>query len=450
MTALADMEELLGNIRNRDMVDYMREAFTCYGAGAYRGCIVLSYIALFDDMRAKLAELAKINTAAKTIWHEVEKRSGNQEVFESYMADQLQKEGLLTKAEHKQLEIIRDIRNRAAHPSGVQAKPEEARYVYRCVVDDFLGEQLLKTTHAVDALVGRLSKANLFPTTDFDEIVELAKTEIEEIHAAAYPYLVKRLIELRADPDATVVKNARRLLAALAAMKDKALLELIRKRVVEACSHDPEYGPWIGRVIAVNAEVLKGLKPDAVLRVRALLKASVEKPATTATTNLTHPVTQLAEMVETLGEAAIIKDYKDVADAVIAKWPYATTLLDALGDAPVIRAGLVETWLKAARSSQFDTANAFASAAPQLDDYADAFLSGEEAFRLVVGVVEAADWNARKAKALRAESFASTPQIKAKALAFAKKKPVASGKLVEAALPGTSLKDFLIDELDQD
>jgi hypothetical protein len=33
------------------MIDYMREALACYHAGAYRGCIVMSYLALFDDLR---------------------------------------------------------------------------------------------------------------------------------------------------------------------------------------------------------------------------------------------------------------------------------------------------------------------------------------------------------------------------------------------------------------
>jgi len=43
---LSDMEELLGRIHNRAIVDYMREGLSCYHVGAYRGCIVLSYIAL--------------------------------------------------------------------------------------------------------------------------------------------------------------------------------------------------------------------------------------------------------------------------------------------------------------------------------------------------------------------------------------------------------------------
>ncbi|MCW2370780.1 hypothetical protein [Sphingobium sp. B11D3D] len=95
-----DMEELLAKISNRGMVGYMREAATCYAAGAYRGGIVFSYIALFDDMRAKLAQLGTINKVAHAVHLEVEKRANDQDVFETFMADRLKKEGLLTAAEH--------------------------------------------------------------------------------------------------------------------------------------------------------------------------------------------------------------------------------------------------------------------------------------------------------------------------------------------------------------
>lgn len=61
---LSDMEELLSRIQNKAIVDYMREGIGCYHAGAYRGCIVLSYIALFDDLSQKLHELAKTNATA--------------------------------------------------------------------------------------------------------------------------------------------------------------------------------------------------------------------------------------------------------------------------------------------------------------------------------------------------------------------------------------------------
>ena len=126
------------------------------------------------------------------------------------------------------------------------------------------------------------------------------------------------------------------------------------------------------------------------------------------------------------------------------------TVLSQMGEAPKLREQLVGVWLKNARSSQFDTANPFAQAAPQLDDYAEALLSDEQALRLVIGVVEAADWGARRAMALRAESFASTPNLREMAMRHAEKKPKSSGALVEKAFPGTKLATYLTDELGAD
>lgn len=449
MTALADMEELLASISNKDMVDYMREAQACYGAGAYRGCIVMSYLALFDDMRAKLAELAKINATAKTIWQEVEKRSGDQEVFESYMADQLQKAGLLTTAEHKQLGIIRDLRNRAAHPSGVQAKAEEARFVYRTVIDDFLSRQLLKTTHAVDAVVERLEKSNVFPTTDVEELIELTRTEVANVHAAAYSYLVKKLIEARASVDAVVVRNAERMIVGLAGFHEEGLRAILQKQLIKGHAHDLDYGPWIGRVVAEDGQILKGVTSEIHLRVRKLLEANADKPLTKAVGRLSHPARQLGSIVQALGEAPVLESYADFVETVLDDYPYAWSLLDALTDAPKLRAKLVEVWLERAGSSTFDTANAFAAAMPQLDDYAGTFLTDEQALKLVVAVVDAAGYGARRSKALRAESFKSTPKIAAQAVAFAKSKPKASSKLIETKLAGVTVVEFVADELGQ-
>jgi hypothetical protein len=446
MTALADMEELLASINNRDMIDYMHEALACYGAKAYRGCIVMSYLALFDDLKFKLEELAKLNATARTIWQEVKKRSGNQEVFESYMADQLQKAGLLTKSEHKQLEMIRDIRNRAAHPSGVHAKAEEARYVYRVVIDDFLSQKLLRTTHAADALLARLAQGNLFPSNDFDENVEIAKSEIAEINPAAHAYLITKLVAARSGP--ALESNSGRMIAALTAIGDAPLRTLICKKLIEDQSHDPEYGLWIGRVISAAGTILKDLKAGAPARVRSLLVANTEKPPSRVVTRLSHPATQLASMLSGLGEEAVLKTYEPFVAATLQRYPYASPILDVLGDAPKVRDRLIEIWLENAGSATFDTANAFAAAAPELDDYTEANLSEEKAFRIILAVIKAAEWNARTSKRLRTNRFLSMPKIREMALCFAKKKKKTSGGLINEILPGTTLADFLKDELD--
>ena len=78
------MEELLATIASSDIRDYMQEAMNCYMASAYRGSIVMSYIALFDDILVKLAELSNVNAAAKTIHVEASKRKAHQDVYETY------------------------------------------------------------------------------------------------------------------------------------------------------------------------------------------------------------------------------------------------------------------------------------------------------------------------------------------------------------------------------
>jgi len=192
---LSDMEELLSRINNKALVDYMREALGCYHVNAYRTCIVLSYITLFDDLSQKLQELAKTNATAKTIADEVKKRQHDQKIFESYMVDRLKTEKLITGGEAAILEQVRGCRNRAAHPSGIHASPEEAWFVFFEVIDKFLSKPLLLTTQAVDTLMIRLNNANFFPTKNINEIQDIVSEELENLHNSVFPYLIQELIK---------------------------------------------------------------------------------------------------------------------------------------------------------------------------------------------------------------------------------------------------------------
>lgn len=69
MAQLNDMEELLHQITNSEIKDYMKEAMSCYYANAYRGCIVLSVIAMFEDLMRKLQELSFINGRARGVYN---------------------------------------------------------------------------------------------------------------------------------------------------------------------------------------------------------------------------------------------------------------------------------------------------------------------------------------------------------------------------------------------
>lgn len=446
---LMDMEELLGRISNRAMVGYMREASTCYAAGAYRGCIVLSYIALFDDLRAKLDQLAKVSKTAQKVHKEVEKRAGDQDVFETFMADQLKKEGFLTAAEHKQLDIVRQIRNRAAHPSGVIAKAEEARYVYRVVIEDFLSQPLLKTAQAIDALAERLEGSNFFPTTQIADITDIARSALEGMHTEAYGALLARLVDLVKGAVEQSRKNAERMLIGLAGLGDPALTALIRSIAVIRLSHDGDQAKMLGRLVGADAGLLSGLKDDDVIRVRALLEANVDATSPPGETKLSHPAKQLAAMVKMLGEDAVLDDYGAFADKVVSRHPYNENLIEAAKASAKLGAKLVAIWKMRAKSSQFTTANTFADALPVLDDAAD-LLTGADALHIVAGVVEAADIGAHRAKSVRRTRFAEAPAIRQLAIDHIGAKPKAAAGIIDKHLPGTDAKTFISDELVDD
>ncbi len=449
MAGLTDMEDLLSEISNKDTTDYMREALACYSNSAYRGCIVMSYLALFEDIRTKLAELAKVNTKAKKVSIEVEKRAKNQEVFESYMADQILSEGLITQAEHQRLNQIRDIRNKAAHPSGVHASAEEARFVYHTVISEYLSKQLLKTTHAVDALIERLDKANLFPTTVIEEVKAIALDEVSGLHKAALPYLFSKLVDACEDSNIQIRKNADRLLVGLAAVQLEKYRSMIKKYLIIDKSHDNDFAKNIGRLIAADPKLLIGLKPEIVIRMKALLLKDTESPATKAITKLSHPANRLGRMIKELGEEQVLAEYHEVLEATLSRFPYNSVLLSNLTDAPQVVKMLLKIWAVNARSSTFDVANAFAIGLSDIDESIDDLITDKDAFELMVGVNEAADWNAHSSKDIRNTHFSSAPNFSAAANRYIAKAPKKASSLVLKKL-GQSLDDFMNANFDAD
>ncbi|PQO22460.1 hypothetical protein C2I36_13020 [Rhodobacteraceae bacterium WD3A24] len=449
MTGLSDMEELLGRIENKAMVDYMREAIGCYHAGAHRGCIVLSYIALFDDLSQKLHELAKTNKTAKKISKDVKQRQNDQEIFETYMVDQLKSAKLLTEPESSMLEQVRVCRNKAAHPSGVHASPEEARFVFFEVIDKFLSKPLLLTTQAVDALMERLENTNFFPTNDIKETKDIVLSELAGLHDAAFPYLTEQLIAACNDSTKSVAQNARRFLVGLSYLQREDITDHLRKRLVKAKADDTDFSNIIVRVSAANPLVLSGHNQPTLLRLRSLLDDAVsEAKPTVAVTQLSHPVYLLNAMLDTLDQKQVLEAFKDFAEKVVVKYRYTGTLVKLLDGS----AELKKLWLSRlkmeAGSSTFDTANRFAANAPEIDDLLAEIIKPRDAFELVVAVCDAADTGAFTSRDLRSARFSSVPVLRDLAVQYAEKYPKPAGKLVKDAGVATDLDEFVADFLD--
>jgi hypothetical protein len=55
---LGDLDDLIAECRTEEAREYIAEAVACYRAGAYRACIVSTWIAVVYDLLAKIRELA--------------------------------------------------------------------------------------------------------------------------------------------------------------------------------------------------------------------------------------------------------------------------------------------------------------------------------------------------------------------------------------------------------
>lgn len=77
MSSLRDMEELIGDIVDVELKEYMREALICYMTGAHRACVVLSFIAIFEDLFKKLDGMATTNRVAKAILQKYPRKEMN-------------------------------------------------------------------------------------------------------------------------------------------------------------------------------------------------------------------------------------------------------------------------------------------------------------------------------------------------------------------------------------
>ena len=121
---LADLDELVLCCREEKARSYVAEAVACYHAGAFRQCIVATWIAVVYDFIHKLQELDLTGDKnARTKIEDFEKICAESDVkaslvFERAMLDVARDQfELITSLEYADLVRLQDDRNRCAHPS---------------------------------------------------------------------------------------------------------------------------------------------------------------------------------------------------------------------------------------------------------------------------------------------------------------------------------------------
>jgi len=407
----------------------------CYMAGAYRGSLVLSYIALFDDLLVKLGELANVNTIAKAIFLEASKKKGDQDVYESYLIDQLTSKSFISGLDSSFLTTLRTLRNKSAHPSGHRPSAEEARFVFFEVVDRFLSKPILSTTHLVDDLIARLKNTNFFPSTSISDIRNVVRDELATLHEEAIPQLVAKMSSAVHSTDSETKKNAGFFLIGLAKLDKPLANSALQTKLIAAKADDSAYHDVLTQVMSANGKLVSGLNGTTVVRLRAILATKIaEVTSALSETKLSHPTAVLASIAAAIQEADFVLTFRPEIEALFEKRAHSEFVVKLVTDKPSLLPIYIPILLSKAGSSDFATANSFSNAVDALDASLSALLTDEQALHLVVAIIKAATWGAWSAKAVVGAKFAGTPFLRTKALSFISMDEATATAYIEAKL----------------
>lgn len=172
--SIVDLDELVIKCRNQAAKEYIKEAVACYKSGAYRACIVATWIAFTFDFLSKINELNLSGDAkANAIINEFERIIQNNDIVASLKFEKdilrLTKEfELLNEREYQEMYRLYEDRNMCAHPSMIaleepyRPSAELARCHLRNAVIYFLQRPPVQGKAALDRLLGEV-ESEYFP-----------------------------------------------------------------------------------------------------------------------------------------------------------------------------------------------------------------------------------------------------------------------------------------------
>jgi hypothetical protein len=419
MAQMTDFEDLVSKIKNPLIKDYMKEAMSCYFAGAYRGCIVMSYISLFEDLTEKLGAIRDVNSEAKAIFIEVEKRKKAQDVFENYLLEQLAAKSLISELDRSTINLIRERRNKSAHPSGHHPAAEEARYIFFEVIDKFLSQERLETKHAVDELVLRFSNQNFFLSSMIKDTEKVVVHEIKPLHKDVYPYLVIKTFTLFKESDGVVNKNASFFLDGLACIDDEDINRILVTKVLEKALDSDEFKDKCLSIISSNPNLIKMLEGIHKERFESILEQGLESMNYgEISTKITHPTIILRRAIDKLGFDYINQNYPEHLEVIIDKLPFRPGVMDFAVKDTDLKKRLVSNIHSKAGSYSFDTANSFVDRLYDIEGKITETFSDSECLELFCEIIDAASNGAWRSSEVVESKFSGFKVLKPKVLTF--------------------------------
>jgi hypothetical protein len=399
---------------------------------------VLSYIALFDDLLAKLGELGNINSAAKLIFTEATKKKTDQDVYESYLIDQLTSKNLVSSLDSSFLTTLRTLRNKSAHPSGHKPSPEEARFIFFETIDRFLSKPILSTTQLVDELVARLKNSNFFPSTSSTDISCVVRDELANLHIEAMPQLVVKMAAAVTSNDPSIKNNSNNFLIGLSKLDMPLANAALRDKLIALRADDADYHDVIVQAISVNGKLISDIRGTPLERVKSILAKKIsEVTSALSESNLTHPTAALVSLAEAMPEADFLAIFKLEIEALFKKRAHSEFVVKLVKDKSSLIPIYLPLLLEKAGSNDFATANAFSNAVEALDNSLGEILTDEQSLQLIVAIMQAANHGSWSAKAALSAKFAGISTLRSKATAFITSHEADAANLIKTKLSET-------------
>jgi hypothetical protein len=435
MANLTDMEELLTTIPELVIRDYMREAMSCYMAGAYRGTLVLSYIALFDDLFKKLHALADVNSEAKLIFTEVFKKKSEQNVYERYLIDQLKSKNFISGIDHTFFEILNKLRNISAHPSGHKPSAEEARFIFSETITRFLSQRILSTTLLIDEIIIRLSNTNFFPSHVSSNVENIVAFEVSTLHHDAMPQLVAKLSDSVISSDISLAKNSCLFLTGLAHQDKLESNRALQAKLITAKADNESYADVLTQVLSSNGKLFITLEETTIARVRSIISKKISAVTNAISeSDLNHPTFCLNSIASALPDENFVTTFRIELESLFEKRAHSEFIVRLVSGKPTLLSIYFPWLLASAGANDYAKANLFSNAAKALDRPLSELLNEDQSFKLIIAIKKAASSGAWSAKGMETSNFAGISLIRAKAIDYIDKNKDAAKQYIESTL----------------
>jgi uncharacterized protein YutE (UPF0331/DUF86 family) len=419
MSGLRDMEELILKVKDAEIASLLREAIVCYGTGAYRACVIMSHIALFEGLLHKLRAISASNKIARDILKLIDKSEGEQKAFENDLINQMRSKEIITELEKAVLIRLNQMRHKAAHPSGHQVSPEEARYVFSEIIDKFLSKHIRQTSVLIEEFADKIRSFNMFPSLEHKDVLLIVKNELDGLDESGLPVLVKTITEI-ADEDPIedyIFENSKNALMGLAMIKTDVMRRSLIKYAIE-----PHILKWRNHDIMYaflyhDPYIINLMTDQTVMRMDHTLEI-------TESSNIWHswksesPSGSMSMLISTLGENRALELLPKFMSSVAALGAISEEILTALSVAPVTAQIAMAAYTKRASTRNYKEANSFARSLVAFHPKLAEIATNQSAFELLCGMCKAAAFGATAPIEICDNQFLDLPELRSMALSF--------------------------------